>query len=76
VLHRADGLRAAARAAQRLRTFTGPAGLWQDETQAHGLLGDIFERSDEPLLAAFHRFRAGNGTAALSARVPLLTLRQ
>ena len=57
-------LRAASLAAQRLRVLSACAGLWQDEIEAHGLLGDIFERSGEPVLAAFHRIRAGDATAA------------
>ena len=52
------GLRAAALAAQRLRILSIAAGLWEDEIQAHSLLADIFERSGEPSLAAFHRIRA------------------
>jgi hypothetical protein len=63
-LRRSDGLRAAALAAQRFRVLTAAAGLWSDEVQANGLLGDIFERSGEPLLAAFHRIRAGDASAA------------
>ena len=55
----AEGLRSAALAAQRLRVLAAAGGLWEEELAAHSLLGDIFERSGEPLLAVFHRIRAG-----------------
>ena len=54
-----QGLRTAALAAQRLRILSAAAGLWEEELQAHSLLADIFERSGEPGLAAFHLVRAG-----------------
>jgi uncharacterized protein YutE (UPF0331/DUF86 family) len=57
------GLRSAALAAQRLRVLAAAAGLWEDEQGAHSLLGDIFERSGEPLLAAYHRVRAAQETS-------------
>jgi hypothetical protein len=52
-------LRSAALAAQRLRILSAAAGLWEEELWSHSLLADIFERSGEPYLAAFHRIRAG-----------------
>lgn len=66
---RSNELRSAALAAQRLRVLAAAAGRWHAETQAHELLGDIFERSGEPMLAAIHRIRAGNATAAREGAV-------
>jgi uncharacterized protein YutE (UPF0331/DUF86 family) len=53
-----QGLRPAALAAQRLRVLASAGGLWEDEQGAHHLLAEVFERSGEPQLAAFHRVRA------------------
>jgi hypothetical protein len=65
-----QGLRSAALAAQRLRVLSAAAGLWEEELQAHRLLADIFERSGEPALAAFHRVRAGEAPPSdVAARV-------
>jgi len=63
-LRRRDGLRSAALAAQRLRVLAAAGGLWEDEIEAHSLLGDVFERSDEPHLSVFHRIQAGELDAA------------
>jgi transcriptional regulator with XRE-family HTH domain len=60
----AEGLRTAALAAQRMRVLAVAGGLWEDELEAHGFLGDIYERSGEPLLSVFHRIRAGEADAA------------
>lgn len=58
------GLRPAALAAQRMRVLGIAGGLWEDELEAHSFLGDIYERSGEPLLSVFHRIRSGEADAA------------
>jgi hypothetical protein len=59
-----EELRPAALAAQRMHVLAATGGLWEDELEAHSFLGDIYERSGEPLLAAFHRIRCGDADAA------------
>jgi hypothetical protein len=59
-----EQMRSAALAAQRMRVLAAAAGLWEDELEAHSFLGDIYERSGEPMLAAFHRIRCGEAEAA------------
>lgn len=66
------GLRSAALAAQRLRVLAAAGGLWEDEQGAHSLLGDIFERSGEPLLAAYHRVRAAQEASKTPVVLPAI----
>jgi hypothetical protein len=59
-----EDLRPAALAAQRLRVLSVAGGLWEDELEAHSFLGDIYERTGDTPLSAWHRIRSGEADAA------------
>jgi len=59
-----ENLRPAALAAQRLRVLSVAGGLWEHELEAHSFLGDIYERTGDTPLSAWHRIRSGEADAA------------